>query len=192
MMWSVSPRSRARHLQLAFAAALLAVPACHGHSDKQAPSGQPSAPAAAPSTPATGGTSVTLHATLTLTGTISGTAIFTQTSTDFTSCAAYAAKRDGFELPRADKLALSSGQTVELADSPDQYNGPGTYTAAQLDQASATLTIGDTDEPYQPMPKTATRTLTVKPDGSGSYTFGNWMDPGNRTESGSLTWTCSS
>lgn len=186
MMSPVSPR-----LQLAFAVALLAAPACHGHADKAASSSQPSAPSAAPPAP-TGAGAVTLHATLTLTGTVNGTATFTETSNDFTSCTAYAAKRDRFELPRAENVKLSSGQTAELEDSPEAYHGPDTYTAAELDQASATLTIGDSDEPYQPAPKTSTRTLTVKSDGSGSYTFGNWIDPGSHTESGSLAWTCSS
>lgn len=191
MMSSVSSRPRSRHLQLALVA-LLAAPACHGHSDKPAASGKAPAPAGAPAAPTTGAGGVTLHATLTVTGTVSGTATFTETSTDFASCADYAAKRDRFELPRADNIKLSSGQPVELGDSPEHYHGPGTYAAAELDQASATLSIGNTDEPYQPAPKDSTRTLTVKPDGSGSYTFGNWIDPGSHSESGSLTWTCSS
>ena len=195
-----SPASRlfrVRGRRLAVAAALLVVPACHKNSDKPAPSGQSAAPggtkpapAGAKADPVTSGIGITLHATLTLSGTVNGTVSYTQSTNDFQSCAQYAAKRDELDLPHADTVRLPSGETVDLHDSPEHFNGPGTYEAAQLDQSSATLTVNGSDEPYQPGAKGSTRTLTIKPDGSGSYTFSGWLDPGSKTESGSLTWTC--
>ena len=189
----VSSPSLARTVRVALALAFVAVPACHHDADKPAAgsSSGSSAPAAV-KPPSTGGGGVTLHATLTLTGQVSGTATFTQRNTDVASCSAYAASTDKLMLPRDDGAKLGNGQKVELDDGPEHYHGPATYAAVDLDQASATLTIGDTDESYQPAAKDSTRSLTVKPDGSGSYTFGNWHDPDDHVESGSLTWTCSS
>ena len=195
---SASRLFRVRGRRLALAAALVVVPACHKNSDKPAPAGQSPAPAGTKPTPAgtkgdpvTSGIGITLHATLTLSGTLAGTVSYTQSSNAFQSCADYAAKRDEFDLPHADTMKLPSGETVDLHDSPEHFNGAGTYEAAQLDQSSATLTVNDSDEPYQPGAKGSTRTLTVKPDGSGTYTFSGWLDPGSKSESGSLTWTCS-
>jgi len=185
------------------ATAILALPACHKNADKSAPADKTAdnaapadkaapadnaAPADKPA--ATGGIGVTIHATLTISGKVNGTATFTQHTNDVSDCAAWAAKRDDFTMPRDDGAKMANGQTVFLDDNPGHYHGPGMYAAADLDQNAATLSINGSDEPFQPG-KDSTRTLTVNADGSGTYAFANWIDPGSSKESGTLTWTCS-
>lgn len=164
--------------------------ACHKNADKAAASGSaaPPAPAPAPAAAAAPGHGVIVHAKLTVSGAVTGTAEYT-VKPDAASCADYAAK---FEMPQSNDAKLGNGQSIVLSDSPEKYHGPGTYTAAELDQASATLSVNDSDEPYQPLDKGSTRSLTVNADGSGTYAFASWLDPGSKVVSGTLTWTCGS
>ena len=172
-------------VHLTVAAACLT--ACHKNETK-ASSGSAEAPAAPAKAAPSGNRGVTLHAKLTVSGSVTGTAEFTQ-QVDATSCADFAAK---FELPSSDDAKLSNGQKVALSDSVTKYHGPGTYAAADLDQSAATLSINNSDEPYQPLGKDSTRSLTVNSDGSGTYAFANWPNPGSNVVSGTLTWTCGS
>ena len=96
-------------------------------------------------------------------GKVNGTATFTQQTNDVSDCAAWAAKRDDFTMPRDDGAKMANGQTAFLEDNPGHYHGPGMYAAANLDQNAATLSINGSDEPFQPG-KDSTRTLTVNAD----------------------------
>ena len=163
----------------------------------------PSTPAAATTTEAnattapgsapTGGQGVRLNVSLQLTGAVTGSVKFAQAAPGGATCAAYAKGSNGlFVLPEGGGTAKIKGTVVEINVVVDaSYTGPGTYQSFSFGDPSTQAMIvdaGSANEPFQPA--ASTQSLTVKPDGSGSFTFTNWQDPGLRSVNGSETWTC--
>jgi len=71
------------------------------------------------------------------------------------------------------------------------YKGPGTFSKEDiLKSGGGDLTVGTAM--YNPVAARATASMTVRPDGSGSFTFANAPPvTSGPSLSGTVTWTCS-
>ena len=186
-----------------------------GNSTSTAPSGG----SASGSSP--GPSRVILHGTLSVTGAVSATVDFTDSRQLYpTSCADYASVGTGPRDVAPNSAAADFADTFDLPAPPDSYPtvdgslrhwaGPGTYDTGDADtdiSVSTELLVN-----YRPSGRTeriaagyssdptASESVTVNADGSGTFTFSNYVrdlgpnSPGPDTPplSGSMKWTCSS
>ncbi|HYM84891.1 MAG TPA: hypothetical protein VEY67_12145, partial [Candidatus Dormibacteraeota bacterium] len=133
------------------------------------------------------GVSFTVHVSFTGSAPVEGSFVDRYTGRSYASCAEYA--RAAYWLsPGAVTGTERLGGTAlgfDFALPPGGYRGPGTYSPGVLGRVS----VGDasfvgTDS-----------TVTVAPDGSGHGAFRAFAAEGStdtsRTESGTVTWTCS-
>ena len=83
---------------------------------------------------------------------------------------------------------VSEGKFLGLSGTVADYTGPATYAAEKLSAVSVDLSAPARYEPGS----SSTGTLTVKADGSGSFTFDGYTgtDGAPGTVSGTVTWTC--
>jgi hypothetical protein len=145
-----------------------------------------------------------LHATVTITGGLTVAGAFDD-PLPVATCADVAARgtmpppRDGstplFNVPeppevRGNPGSVGGGHTFS-SDVSATYKGPGTYTGRQLNatQMRVDTPPGSEDTHIFAHPDNI-GTIVVKPDGSGSFQFSGWQDPGSVTISGQVTWTC--
>lgn len=77
--------------------------------------------------------------------------------------------------------------TVDVSVRSGAYRGAGTYTGAEVDTTSGVY-VDQIQFRHGPA---TTASITVDPEGGGSFTFAALVAADGRTESGSLTWTCS-
>jgi hypothetical protein len=123
---------------------------------------------------------------------------------DLGSCTAFAQGQhpagggSGFRLPDPPLGGKLGGHEVLIPVEVSPYPGPGDYGRNQGIQAGPGVIIDDAD--YGRVIEGTDYHVTVKPDGSGSFTFTNLYlydfsagpDAGpNQAISGSLIWTCS-
>jgi len=88
---------------------------------------------------------------------------------------------------------LENGEPFALEAGIAAYHGPGVYTSAAFGEpGTTTLTVdqSSSQSPFAPVGAGASETATINDDGSGSFTFNGWQDPGMRSESGVMSWTC--
>ena len=185
---------------------VLTLAACAGDPNRSASTAARGLAAGQPATSrgASGATMAVLHATVSISGGLTATGAFDD-PLPVATCAEVAAggtmrpPRDGsaplFNLPeppevRGNPGSVGGGHTFS-SDVSATYRGPGTYTGRQLNatQMRVDTPVGSEDTHIFAHPDNI-GTLTVKPDGSGSFQFTGWQDPGSVTISGQVTWTC--
>ena len=125
------------------------------------------------------------------------------TSPPALSCAAYAASPGGaFFPPEFDVVAAD--HSLYFSASAAGYHGPGDYTSAGSGALSGTISVGVGVGGAQQTTYSIFRsaiggssTLTVRPDGSGVFTFSDWGSDEVRGDTGSaasisgvVSWTC--
>ena len=137
-----------------------------------------------------------LHVTLTVSGAVSGTATYTTSASNGSSCSQYAQGTTDptqFDIPEGDNKATIDGQVLQIGVVADTgWHGPGGYpnlTFSDPEDMTVIVDQSSSNEPFQPTPG-ATQSLTVSTKGSGTFTFTNWQDAGQRSESGTESWTC--
>jgi hypothetical protein len=83
------------------------------------------------------------------------------------------------------------GGHIFTTDVTATYTGPGSYPASKLSgtQILVDPPAGD-EETHNFAPVAGLGGMTINGDGSGSYQFSGWEDPGSVVISGSVTWTC--
>lgn len=121
-----------------------------------------------------------------------------------TTCAAYAASAGGvFFAPEFD--VTSADHSLFFSATATSYTGPGDYSSAGNGTITGTISVGVGVGTGQQTAYSIFRsqingssTMSVRPDGSGSFTFSEWGSDEVRGNSGSaanisgtLTWTCS-
>jgi hypothetical protein len=172
------------------AAGLLVLAGCSGGSSPAASAaGQSGAGAATTAAAAAGAGSGGVHqfqGVLTVTGATSQSAKFTEPLEELPSCAdlAQSGEQGTWSIPSSDSSTFTFG--INAAP----YKGPGTYTAMSTFSNSTWLTAAGQE--WEPV-AASTGSLTVKADGSGSFTFTDLQNdytPGPAA-SGTVTWTCS-
>lgn len=119
------------------------------------------------------------------------------------TCAAYAAAPGGvFVPPQFD--VTSAGHSVYFAATVGGYHGPGDYQSAGSGSLGGTIAVGVNvgagEQPAYSIFRSAiggSSAVTVRPDGSGSYTFSEWGSDEVRGNTGSaasisgeVTWNC--
>jgi hypothetical protein len=145
-----------------------------------------------------------LHATVTITGGLQVTGVFDD-PLPVATCAEVAAHgtmgRTGggssplFYVPAPPSPSGNGGSVggghTFGTDVSATYTGPGTYSGHQLNATQMLVDAppGSQDTHIFAQP-TDIGTMIVKPDGSGSFQFRGWQDPGSVTISGQVTWTC--
>jgi hypothetical protein len=122
---------------------------------------------------------------------------------DVASCAAFAqgirnADGTGFGVTSPPIGATVGGHAVLIPVSVSPYPGPGAYGRDQGVQLGAGVIIDNTNYLLADEGQDYVVTVTVNPDGSGSFSFTNLhagsLDTGQATDasiSGSDVWTCS-
>lgn len=115
-----------------------------------------------------------------------------QVGTDVSSCAAWAkgkASSSSFNIPRPDYGTTLDGNdfSVNINTGGQAYHGPGTYPT----EFGGAFGAGGMN--FAGIHGTnSSGVAVIKPDGSGSFTFGNVPSTGGSgTASGTFTWTCS-
>jgi len=139
--------------------------------------------------------SAQLSVTVAVRGAVTASGRFTQ-SADAASCASFArgVTAGEFTIPSGTSTASADGNPFALEAVIGGYRGPGRYGAQAFgDPTSAALTVDvlSSQSPFQPLAARAGESAVVEGDGSGSFTFSDWQDPGLRREEGSIVWTCS-
>lgn len=83
---------------------------------------------------------------------------------------------------------VTQGKFLGLSGTIANYKGAGTYQKGDLSVISADLSAPAQYEQGD----SSTATMTINPDGSGSFTFGNYTgkEGASGTASGTVTWTC--
>lgn len=201
-------RLAALALLLVHAAALLS--ACGPTSaapESSRPTPRASQPATAPRGPALTGTvqtseDVTLdtsfHAGIDVA--VSGAVL---TSPPAPSCAAYAASPGGVFFPPEFDV-VSANHSLYFSATAQAYHGPDTYESPGNGTLSGTISVGVGVGGAQQTAYSIFRSmiggsssLTVRPDGSGTFTFSEWGSDEVRGNTGSaaslsgtVTWTC--
>jgi hypothetical protein len=137
-----------------------------------------------------------LHVTLTVSGAVSGSATYTTSASNGSSCSQYAqgtTNPSQFDIPEGDNKTTIDGTVFQIGVVADTgWHGPGSYpnlTFSDPDTMTVIVDQSSSNEPFQPTPG-ATQSLTVSTSGSGTFTFSNWQDAGQRSESGTESWTC--
>jgi hypothetical protein len=137
-----------------------------------------------------------LHVTLTVSGAVSGTATYTTSASNGSSCTQYAQGTTNptqFDIPEGDNKTTIDGQVFQIGVVADTgWHGPGSYpnlTFSDPEDMTVIVDQSSSNEPFQPTPG-ATQSLTVNTNGSGSFTFTNWQDAGQRSETGTESRTC--
>lgn len=137
-----------------------------------------------------------LHVTLTVSGAVSGTATYTTSASNGAGCSQYAQGTTNpaqFDIPEGDNKTTIDGQVFQIGVVADSgWLGPGSYpnlTFSDPEDMTIIVDQSSSSEPFQPTPG-ATQSLTVNTNGSGTFTFTNWQDAGQRSESGTEGWTC--
>jgi hypothetical protein len=202
---SAAPYRRLAKAMTATAGALLAITlaGCGGSPSSAPAAGSPPSTGTTGTAAPPGGSPIpgllAFNGTFQLHGAITKQSAFSgnfAASSGTSSCAALAAK--GTFTPPGEKpqFALPTphvGSSVYFLASILPYHGPGTYgRAALLGGGGASIISGPTAE-YNPLASTATVSVTIEADGSGTYTFANAaaVNPAKPSVSGSLSWTCS-
>lgn len=118
------------------------------------------------------------------------------------SCAAYAASSGVFFPPEFD--VVSADHSLYFSATVASYHGPGTYESAGNGTLTGTISVGVGIGGAQQTAYTIFRSmiggsssLTMRADGSGTFTFSEWGSDEVRGNTGSaasisgtVTWTC--
>ncbi len=94
--------------------------------------------------------------------------------------------------PRGASYGTVSGHVFSTDAAAHPYHGPGSYSGKSLSatQLDADTPAGSEEKGIFAFPDNI-GTLTVNPDGSGSFKFDGLEDPGSARVSGTVVWTCS-
>jgi hypothetical protein len=152
--------------------------------------------------PVNGFSTVVLHATVSVTGGLSDSGTYDDILTarncgDVAANGTQQSVENGkmFNVPVANagggtEGAIGGGH-VFTTDVSANYTGPGSYPAGKLSgtQIRVDPPAGD-EETHNFAPVAGLGGMTVNADGSGSYQFSGWQDPGSVVISGSVSWTC--
>ena len=122
---------------------------------------------------------------LTEKGTVVGSMSEAKTCADWVEGSVFGGK-PVLKMPTAG--GISDGKFLGLKGNVREFAGAGTYPKAQLPNVAVSL---GSEGKYE-LVDASTASLTVKPDGSGSLTFGDYRgeDGAAGTVSGTVTWTC--
>jgi hypothetical protein len=152
--------------------------------------------------PVNGYTTAVLHATVSVTGGLSVSGTYDDILTarncgDVATNGTQQSVESGkmFNVPVSNAGGATEGAIggghVFTTDVTATYTGPGSYPASKLSgtQILVDPPAGD-EETHNFAPVAGLGGMTINADGSGSYQFSGWQDPGSVVISGSVTWTC--
>ena len=133
---------------------------------------------------------------------VSGAAL---TSPPASSCAAYAASPSGVFFP-PELEVVAADESLYFSATASAYHGPGDYTSAGNGALTGTISVGvgvgagGAQQTTYSIFRSAiggTSSMTVRADGSGTFTFSEWGsdevrgDTGSAASvSGTVSWTC--
>ena len=173
--------------------------ACGGSTGSPATQGPTNQPTATPSSSG-GTTGSTLHLTVSTTGAVTESGTFTGGASiagpppvQYPTCTQFTAATSQFYMDEQDTVGGDPFRWV-IAENP--YHGRGTYTSSQVLPMQISVDAASATAPFQaPVGPNGPDhfTLTTRSDGSGSFVFTDWtpVSGPSRTESGSVSWTCS-
>ncbi|MBV8195281.1 MAG: hypothetical protein JOY80_07105 [Candidatus Dormibacteraeota bacterium] len=113
----------------------------------------------------------------------------------YRTCSDLATNGKGYIPGGNNSASVSGGTPLSVSvEGPDNWHGPGSYPNFMFNAPEANavlqLDMSSVENPFQPLNTGATQSYTINSDGSGTFSFMNWQDPGGRAVNGTETWTC--